>query len=311
MRSVSPTALSPRTRNHALAAVVLAGVAVFGAGPAAAQDAIAYCLDEARNVITTVVAGQCEGRVVSKQEAERFRAAERAARLRRALQGPGDTVIPDKQRVGHGTGFFIGKNGTVVTNRHVIAQCTAVSVATTDGREAPARILAADPRHDLAALGTTLIPSSVAVFRDPVPADAGRPLFVIGYPTRTLAPIKPQLAPATTVGEGDPLIDALRVPSWFMKMKGFVYPGNSGGPVLDDQGHANGVVVAQVHHVKVFQHTGQLLRELGFAIDNRTVFGFLDRHRITYQTRAEGPTLTETEVFAAGKPFVVRINCWR
>ncbi|KKU31770.1 MAG: PDZ/DHR/GLGF domain protein [Candidatus Uhrbacteria bacterium GW2011_GWE2_46_68] len=62
---------------------------------------------------------------------------------------PGDTLI----EVGGGTGFFITKDGYIVTNHHVVADPDAVyTVVLDDGRELSATVIATDPFQDIAIL---------------------------------------------------------------------------------------------------------------------------------------------------------------
>ncbi len=51
-----------------------------------------------------------------------------------------------------GTGFLIGADGVVVTNNHVVADTTRITVALSDGRTWNARVLGRDPSTDLAVL---------------------------------------------------------------------------------------------------------------------------------------------------------------
>src|SRR5436309_10758325 len=50
---------------------------------------------------------------------------------------------------GLGTGFIIRADGVIVTNAHVVAGATRVSVMMRDGKTFPAKILGADETNDL------------------------------------------------------------------------------------------------------------------------------------------------------------------
>src|SRR4029079_6447342 len=58
------------------------------------------------------------------------------------------------QRIGAGlsSGFITDPNGTIVTNAHVVAGATRVSVAMRDGKTFPAKVLGVDEQNDLAVL---------------------------------------------------------------------------------------------------------------------------------------------------------------
>jgi len=51
-----------------------------------------------------------------------------------------------------GSGFIIDAGGTVVTNNHVVKGAKSVTVTLDDGTELPAKVLATDPRTDIAVL---------------------------------------------------------------------------------------------------------------------------------------------------------------
>ncbi len=61
---------------------------------------------------------------------------------------PSGTV---KRKVGGGTGFFVSKDGYILTNKHVVSgKDAAYSIILADGQELQARVLAYDPTTDLA-----------------------------------------------------------------------------------------------------------------------------------------------------------------
>jgi serine protease Do len=60
---------------------------------------------------------------------------------------------PNIQQVGAGSGFLISSDGLIMTNKHVIDDTSAsYTVLTEDGKNYEAKILATDPRNDLALL---------------------------------------------------------------------------------------------------------------------------------------------------------------
>lgn len=56
------------------------------------------------------------------------------------------------QPVGNGSGVIIEKNGTIVTNFHVIADAKAIKVTLNDGKEYKAKVIGFDEKTDLAVL---------------------------------------------------------------------------------------------------------------------------------------------------------------
>jgi S1-C subfamily serine protease len=78
-----------------------------------------------------------------------------------------------------GTGFFVSRNGHLLTNFHVVESCRQLTVQSRNGTAA-ARIVALDPANDLALLATSLKPARIAAWRYAV--GEGEPLIVNGFP---------------------------------------------------------------------------------------------------------------------------------
>ena len=51
-----------------------------------------------------------------------------------------------------GSGFFIGSDGYIVTNNHVVDHATEVTITTADGKTMPAKVIGTDTKTDLALL---------------------------------------------------------------------------------------------------------------------------------------------------------------
>jgi len=176
-------------------------------------------------------------------------------------------------------------------------------IDTTDGQEGTATVLGADPANDLALLRTTVKPPATAIFRNPVDIGSGGEISVIGYGTRKLPPIKPNLVAGTFQSPNEAGTRLL--------MKVAVRPGNSGGPVLDDSGRVIGVVYAQLNTPAVFKKEHKLILDRGFAVSNPVAFRFLERHGVAFQRTAEGKPRPRETIFEEAKPFIARVSCPR
>lgn len=201
-----------------------------------------------------------------------------------------------------GTGFFVLPDGRLVTNGHVVSGCSSLSVELTDGTEALADLLAADPDKDLALVRAQVDASASAVFNDNPSLD-GRAVAVIGYPEYGLPRIKPYLVWGSLTG---PLVgDGRRY-----AFRGEIRHGNSGGPVLDEAGLVVGVVFAKVDTVAMFRKTGKDIEKVGFAITNDTVLSFLKDHGVAAARSSGGGKKDEASLFLSGRQSIVRVICW-
>ncbi len=147
-----------------------------------------------------------------------------------------------------GTGLegsgWVAAPGEVVTNAHVVAG-EGDTVVQVDGQspELPAQVIGFDTHNDIAVLrvaGLDLPPLPLA--SDP---PAGRAAAILGYPrdgpfdvrSGRIGATESRLAP-DAFGKG--AVQRLLTP-----LRGFVRPGNSGGPMIDARGRVVATVVAE------------------------------------------------------------------
>lgn len=141
------------------------------------------------------------------------------------------------EQLGLGSGFVL-PGGVVVTNRHVVVQPLEVTVNTWDGRTLPASVTGVAVDSDLALLqldDATDLP--VAELRT-TPVRAGERVYAVGYPGGGPATISEGQVVSLVNGEllGEPA-DVIRIDAEIRR-------GNSGGPLLDEDGLVVGVVFA-------------------------------------------------------------------
>jgi S1-C subfamily serine protease len=79
-----------------------------------------------------------------------------------------------------GTGFFVSRDGHLLTNNHVVAECTTVRVSDAD-KSIPAKVLATDAERDLALLQLPRA-TPAAVFRAEEKLRPGESVVVVGFP---------------------------------------------------------------------------------------------------------------------------------
>ena len=136
-----------------------------------------------------------------------------------------------------GTGFFVSRNGHIITNHHVIDGCKAVK-ANFKGSEIEAIILAIDKTNDLAILQAKITPKKVfSVSNEDV--SLLEDIIVAGFPLgkRVSATIKTHKGSVTALaGLGDNYSN--------FQTDATINVGNSGGPVIDQKGNVVGVAVA-------------------------------------------------------------------
>jgi S1-C subfamily serine protease len=138
---------------------------------------------------------------------------------------------------------WVAEPGVVVTNAHVVAgeQDTTVEVGG-HSPSLPARPIAFDPRNDIAVLR---VPDLGVPALSLVPSPAsGRPGAILGYPENGPFDVRPgRIGRTQTVltqdAYGHGPVSRLLTP-----LRGLVRPGNSGGPLVDGDGHVLTTVFA-------------------------------------------------------------------
>ena len=165
-------------------------------------------------------------------------------------------------------------DGAVVTNAHVVKDCSAIRVTTGQGATAVAKIVAHDERNDLALLGTGLTAKKTAAFRTSI--RLGETVEAFGYPlTEVLAK-----SGNFTLGNVSALV-GLGEDSRYLQISAPVQPGNSGGPLLDQNGNLVGVVSAKLNALKLMLVTqGDIAQNVNFAIKASIVMSFLDANGV-------------------------------
>ena len=260
---------------------------------------VVSCFDETRNVIQKTRRGDCRGRIVSADEAVKLNAARRDY-VRRAFNDQREALLPGRTLRRIGTGFFVDKDGAVVTSRHVVEKCKAISVSPTTGDTVQAELVGFDRINDLALLRTDVSPPGIARFVQ----GRSRGVAMVGYPDQGIPPIRPLLTAADMLG-AETIVPGLTV----LKMNADVRPGNSGGPLLDQKGNVVGMVFAEINTPGIYEQTGKVVRNIGFAIPGETVVAFISRWRIPYW-KGGGTAESAGDLLAHARPYIARIGCW-
>jgi S1-C subfamily serine protease len=230
-----------------------------------------------------------------------------------AVPGPGPGATPAQpqprpgatQRASTGTGFVVAE-GRILSNQHVIANCSAVQGLLPGGRRVPLSVQAADQRRDLALLSGPRDIGPALAFRDGPPR-RGDEVVTYGFPLTGILGSGPTL----TTGEVSALT-GLRDDPNTMIISAPVQSGNSGGPLLDRSGNVLGVIVAKLNALRVAERTGgDLPQNVNFAIHGRVAQEFLRANGITPRTAASSGFRPAAEIGEVAHPSTVLIECMR
>ncbi|HET9684468.1 MAG TPA: trypsin-like peptidase domain-containing protein [Gemmatimonadaceae bacterium] len=164
---------------------------------------------------------------------------------------------------GLGSGFIMRPDGVILTNAHVVAGATSISVMLRDGTTYPARTLGTDETNDLAVLKVDAKSLPVAPLGDSNNLLVGEWAIAIGNPYGfMLGNSEPSVTMGVISGVGRNLVARGEGPSAYFDMiqtDASINPGNSGGPLVNADGEVIGV------NSSIYSTSGGSIG-LGFAI---------------------------------------------
>jgi len=172
-----------------------------------------------------------------------------------------DEIVP----VSSGTGFFISKDGTMVTNNHVIEGCSQI-VSIYNNQEFISSLLNTDEKNDLAILKSNIRPQEFYSISKK-DADLLEDVIVAGYPLgkKISTEIKATSGTITALAGYDNNYAEFQTDA-------ALNSGNSGGPIINNIGEVVGVAVAK------WQEEG--VESFNFGIKSSTLNNFLNSSNI-------------------------------
>lgn len=148
---------------------------------------------------------------------------------------------------GAGTGIIVGKDGYILTNKHVVDGANTVSVILADGtRYDNVRVLGSDPLNDVAFLKIPDVANlPVAELGDSTSVRIGQQVVAIG---NSLGQYQNTVTSGIISGTGRPVTaqsgSSVENLTDLIQTDAAINPGNSGGPLLNLQGQVIGLNTA-------------------------------------------------------------------
>lgn len=149
-----------------------------------------------------------------------------------------------------GTGFFIDKNGLIATNNHVIEDAKEIQV-NINNKSYLAKLVISDSQNDLAILkiiDTNFIPLTQLNYNfKSETSDVGTSVFALGFPLTSILGEEIKYTTGTISSKsgmkGDIVRYQISVP---------IQPGNSGGPLFDNDGNLLGITSSGINRKIVY-----------------------------------------------------------
>lgn len=170
------------------------------------------------------------------------------------------TVVTVESGLGVGSGFYVGKDGYIISNYHVVGESKFVKIKFPGGHSIVGEVVRTDPVRDVALIKTAS-ESSVQVSIRKIPVKVGEEVFAIG------SPFGEQLSGTMTRGiiSAERVIDGLK----YIQSDVSINPGNSGGPLVDSAGEV--VAIAELKKedaagIGLFIPIAEVLDKLGITV---------------------------------------------
>ena len=156
------------------------------------------------------------------------------------------TVISGRRTVqqqGAGSGWMLDANGTIVTNNHVVAGATTITVTTSDGRTFPAQVINTDPVADLALIKINATQLKGMKIGDASKLRTGDWVLALGNPLGEGIIVTQGIV--SRLGVSVPL-NATQTYNNLIETTAPINPGNSGGPLINLAGEVIGITTLGV-----------------------------------------------------------------
>ena len=163
-----------------------------------------------------------------------------------------------------GTGFMFGSKDYVITNWHVVRGTKNIKVKFLNGDKIKAEVLLKDSKNDIVFLKlkqSPQLPSSSLKLGDSSNVRMGDKVFTIGYPAHWVMGQNPKY----TEGVVNALSGIRDDPKVF-QISVQIQPGNSGGPLFNQNGEVIGITQASLDPQLATESIGALPQNVNYAI---------------------------------------------
>jgi hypothetical protein len=176
-------------------------------------------------------------------------------------------IDKDLEPISSGSGFFITKDGYLLTNYHVVDGAKNLRIKH-NGKLFPAYLVAHDRVTDLALLKTEGSFGFLEISNSP--SKLGEEVFTTGYPNPDVqgSEIKYTEGNISSIAglQDDARLYQISVP---------IQPGNSGGPLVTKDGKVTGMIVSKLSDLFALKTSGSLPQNVNYAIKNTYMKAFL------------------------------------
>jgi S1-C subfamily serine protease len=172
---------------------------------------------------------------------------------------------------GCGSGFLITKDGYILTNYHVVKDADRIEIKTAS-KVLAAKLIAQDPDNDIALLKVSGDYDFVR-FSSKKIVTLGQTVFTVGFPMPSIQGFSPKVTKGVVSS-----LNGMRDDVRMCQIDASIQPGNSGGPLADENGDVLGVVSMKIDEAALLLAKGTIAQNVNYALKKSYVLAFLDNH---------------------------------
>ena len=234
---------------------------------------------------------------IAKVEEEKRIAEEKIAQENKLTE-----IDPDLIPIATGSGFFVSRDGYVVTNEHVAGICELMEIKI-GGKKHNLNVVTVDRVNDLGLVkGNYKHPKYLEI--DIEGAELGEEIVAMGYPLGkyTGAGVKITKGVVSSLtGPGNNFSE--------FQIDAAIGPGSSGGPIINRSGQVVGVAYGGINKLKAIKEAQHIPENVNFAISSQTLTNFLKANKVRYTKAYRDKKLETEKVAQIGDAATVKLYC--
>ena len=215
-----------------------------------------------------------------------------------------ENLNPDLIAIGSGSGFFINNQGYALTNNHVVEICEQM-VATLDGRQILFRVIATDKVNDIAIIAMDNTTRNFLKINEEG-AKLGENVIAVGYP------LSGQLSDSVKITRGVvSSLSGIENNTGQIQIDAALQPGNSGGPIINEQGELVGIASAGLNKLLMAKKEKYIPENVNFAVATPIIVNLLKNKKIKYTTGSYfSSDYSGTELAEIGDNSTLQLLCY-
>jgi hypothetical protein len=214
---------------------------------------------------------------------------------------PGKVPEQTVTKSGYGTGFPINDEGVILTSYHVVKGARTIDVQFQDGTVCPAKVLKQSPNIDIAILKIDKPTPDYLVMDSQPEIGVGDRVFTIGFPVDYILGREPKFTDGAISA-----LSGIRGEATFLQITVPIHPGNSGGPLLSEDGKAVGVIASTMAFQPFIEHTKAMPQNINYAVSGSFVAPLLSQY--TKVEKEKKVLVSWREVVERARKAVLKVN---